>query len=366
MAGRSFREGALAVALAASAAACSPPIPPCPCQAEPPLYEPGEAIVVVSDTQRTTWAESVFLGREQNETARRQLVQKIASENPAFVVHLGDMVNDGGDRSEWEYFDRLMAPIERRKVPILPTLGNHETWGDQGIAEREEFDRFPDLTRGTFYSKVYRGIGLVWLNSNLHGDAAKRQAEWFDEQLCAFERNETINGVLVFTHHPPFTDGICRPIEEYVSSVLLPKFDHSRKAVAFISGHVHGYERFEKNDKSKEYIVTGGGGGPRVRYHAVRRVDPLAVYRRYAVEKRAFNYVVIDVGDTQLEFTVKCIDARNDTPLPPTRTRGAPPNASLQKPLCEDGILERFTVPLPKPLKPVECDGQSDAPDGSG
>lgn len=332
-------ECTLVFVLALIAGGCSPPMPPFPCDAEPPP-NPGETIVVVGDTQRTTWPESLFLNREQNEFARRQLVQKIAKENPRFVVHLGDMVSEGGDLSEWDYFDRLMLPIERRRIPILPTLGNHEYWGNQKIAEKAERSRFEDLEHGTSYSKTYRGIGLVWLDSNLGGIAGKEQADWFDQQLCAFDRDTTIRGVLVFTHHPPFTNGKNRPVEPYVGSVLLPSFMHASKTVAFLSGHVHGYERFEKDHK--EYVVTGGGGGPRVEYNVKPHVDPSTKYRPDAAEKRPFNYVVIEVDDTKLSFTSRCIDATSDDEPPPV-------DRPAHEPLCDDGVLERFTVAFPKP-----------------
>lgn len=332
-------ECTLLFVLALIAGGCSPPMPSCPCDAGPPR-ERGETIVVIGDTQRTTWPESFFLNREQNELARRQLVQKIANENPRFVVHLGDMVSEGGDISEWDYFDRLMLPIQRRQIPIYPTLGNHEYWGNQNIARKAELGRFEDLKHGAAYSKVYSGIGLVWLDSNLGGIAGKKQADWFDQQLCAFDSDATIHAVVVFTHHPPFTNGKDRPVEAYVSDTLLPRFERSSKAVAFMSGHVHGYERFEKDHK--EYVVTGGGGGPRVEYNVGSDAKLKAVYKPDVAEKRPLNYVVIEVDDAKLSFTARCIDTTSDDE-PPALDRRA------HEPLCDEGILERFTVAYPEP-----------------
>src|SRR5215831_6505350 len=152
--------------------------PPMPNWALKPARAPerGTTIVVVGDTQRTSFPEWFFLNREQNEAARRKLVQQIAEkERPAFVVHLGDLVAEGGDRTEWEYFDRLMSPLTVRDIPIVPALGNHDYWGDESVALREAGDRFPELGRRTFYSMRYQGLGLIWLNTNLGGDAAHVQ-----------------------------------------------------------------------------------------------------------------------------------------------------------------------------------------------
>lgn len=89
---------------------------------------------------------------------------------------------------------------------------------------------------------------------------------------------------------------------------------------------MHGYERFTMDGKS--YVVTGGGGGPRVQYRVGRDAVPAPAYVTSSGERRAFNYVVIEDGGSELRFTVKCLhtDAR-----------------------CEGGVLERFTVLLPAP-----------------
>jgi hypothetical protein len=49
---------------------------------------------------------------------------------------------------------------------------------------------------------------------------------------------------------------VCRSIDAFV-----PAFFASRKTRAMVTGHAHGYERFERQGKT--FIVTGGGGGPR-------------------------------------------------------------------------------------------------------
>jgi hypothetical protein len=303
-----------------------PPMPPWAAKAQPSV-DPAGPIVVVGDTQRTSWPERVLLWREQNEVARRALIEKMArEEHPAFVVHVGDLVTAGGDAEEWEYFDRLSSPLSVRHVRIEPALGNHDYWGCDALALKQAARRFPQLEHRTFHSVRHRGLGLLLLDSNLDGDAARAQTRWLDDELQAFERDPTIRGVLVFTHHPPFTNGRNRAGDRYVADELLPPFLHSTKAVAFVSGHVHGYERFTMNGKT--YVVTGGGGGPRVEYRIGNDAVVAPAYVTTSGDRRAFNYVVIDDGGSVLTFTVKCI----------------PMNAR-----CDDGVLERFTVPLPAP-----------------
>ena len=65
----------------------------------------------------------------------------------------------------------------------------------------------------------------------------------------------------VLAHHPPFTNSPIVRGEESVRETFLPSFLGSSKTVAFVSGHAHGLEHFRRD--GKEFLVSGGGGGPR-------------------------------------------------------------------------------------------------------
>src|SRR5438132_4853891 len=62
--------------------------------------------ILVGDTQRTSLLE---FWREQNEAARRAVLNKIAEEEPAFLVILGDLVFQGDDERHWGWFDDYTA-----------------------------------------------------------------------------------------------------------------------------------------------------------------------------------------------------------------------------------------------------------------
>jgi 3',5'-cyclic AMP phosphodiesterase CpdA len=315
---------------AAQQLACDPE-PPVGPRLAPASVEPTRApservaaaegtLVLIGDTQRTMLAERL-IGREQNEMAQRALIEKLArEERPALVVHLGDLVSWGSSSSEWEYFDRLLAPIT---APIHPVLGNHDYWGWGTLAHRYLRQRFPELEPHTYRALRHGDLGLVLADSNLTGDAGDEQARWFEAEVDGFERDPSVRGVLVFTHHPPFTNGECRASDAWVTDKLLPAFLRSRKGVLLASGHVHGYERFERGGKT--FLVSGGGGGPRVKYRVGEAASYPAAYAPMEVGPRPFHYVVIEEQPATLRITVKCI-----------ALDGA----------CRDGLLETFVLPL--------------------
>jgi len=316
---------------AATLVACAnpSPLPPLALSQAPEIAQ-DESFVVLGDTQRTTWVETLFLRREQNEEARRALIQKLASEErPAFVVHLGDMVNAGFSSEEWDYFDHLVSPLTARGVRILPVLGNHDYWGTDAVALRHARQRFPELAPRTYRSLIHRGLALLFLDSNLEGGAAQEQTHWFEVTLEALERNAEVRGALVFTHHPPFTNGLHRTDDVYVSEQLLPPFFRARKTLALLSGHVHGYERFEV--RGKAFVVSAGGGGPRVTYATGSDARHVPAYVTPDGSPRAFHYLVVADEGERLRFTVKCLE------------RGE---------LCDHGQLETFWVPIPTWVSP--------------
>jgi hypothetical protein len=281
---------------------------------------PDAPIVVIGDTQRTLWEEEVFSGREQNESARRGLIEKIRAERPAFVAHLGDMVAWGGSGAEWNYFDRLVSPLTASGIAILPALGNHEGYGDQPTARLNLERRFPELREQGYYARRFRGLGLIWLDTNLSGRKAKRQADWFGESVDALERDAEVRGIVVFTHHPPHTDAIQRRGSRYVLEEILPCFFAAPKALLMLSGHVHGYERFEA--RGKQLIVSGGGGGARVGFLPTESPG----FRRLhepGPGVSPFHYVVMRERAAGLEVSVPCLESGTG---------------------CRGGLLDRFSI----------------------
>jgi acid phosphatase type 7 len=284
---------------------------------------PRDSFVVLGDTQRSLWVEEHLLRREQNEKERVELIDQLVSEeNPAFIVHLGDLVAKASPQ-HWRYFDELMAPVSAAKIPLLPVLGNHEYFGDGRDPSRSSRLRYPELANGGYYAKRWGRLGLVWLDTNLEGRAAKRQGEWLSHTLEKLERAPEIAAILVFSHHPALTNGVGRLGHEGVSGDLLPRIRRSRKALALFSAHVHGYERFARDDLA--LVVSAGGGGPRVAYRTGQDQSATPASAKLDdASPRPLHYVVIRDSGTELLVTAKCLAA----------SRGCPP----------DGVLDRLRL----------------------
>ncbi len=102
----------------------------------------------------------------------------------------------------------------------------------------------------------------------------------------------------MFLHHPPYTNSRVTSDTLHVQRHMVAPFQEARKTLAMLSGHVHSYERFERG--GKVFLVTGGGGGPRVNLAEGAR-------RRHSDDAfagpplRSFHYLNFTLGDAGLE-----------------------------------------------------------------
>jgi 3',5'-cyclic AMP phosphodiesterase CpdA len=251
--------------------------------------------------QRTSHLE---FWRESNTEETRRLVVEIAARRPDFVVGLGDLVFRGASGRDWARVDALLAPIRDSGIPILPILGNHEYFLSSRIALRNFFERFPALAGRHWHAETYGTLGLVFLDSNereLGGEAWREQEEWLGQELARLDAETAVRGVLVFAHHPPFTNSTVTGDGAHVQRTFVPPFAAAAKTVAMVSGHVHSLERFVRDGRT--YLVAGGGGGPRValaRGEARRHADDL--FTGPAV--RPFHFLEAVAGEGGLEIEV--------------------------------------------------------------
>jgi 3',5'-cyclic AMP phosphodiesterase CpdA len=265
-------------------------------------YRNGTRIVVVGDAQRT--APILEVWREQNDRERERVFAAIASERPDLLLLAGDNVFNGASGAQWRSFDRLTRAIRESNIPAASAFGNHEYWLGRAAAEAHLFPRFPLNASRHWFTLPVGPLRIVVIDSNKRGLGADwtEQLRWYTYTLEAFDRDGSVRGVLVLVHHPPFTNSTVTSDELHVQRELVPAFAGARKTLAMLSGHVHSYERFTRGGKN--YVVSGGGGGPRARLlvgDARRHKDD----RYDGPSLRNFNFAVYTLTDSGVTAEVR-------------------------------------------------------------
>ncbi len=247
---------------------------------------------------------------DSGEASRAQylIASRIASVNPDFIVHTGDLVYPDGKRSR--YGARFFEPYKEllARIPFWPSLGNHDVSKEnQDTAYRPVFE-LPengpaDQPAEDNYWFDYGDARFAVLNSNLNEpELANSIAPWLEQTMT----NTTARWKFVVFHHPAYTSGKYPPTERIVNAIV-PVMDRARVDVVF-SGHDHMYERTvplrsgEPTDIAMggiTYIVSGAGGAPLyVEKYPQQRPPWIAMMRN---DRHSFSKIQIDGGLLQLQ-----------------------------------------------------------------
>jgi hypothetical protein len=188
--------------------------------------------------------------------AHRLVVQGIlAHSKPDFILHSGDMTENGDDTSLWPIF----FDIERellRKAAIFPSPGNHE---------HNSPNYFDFMDTKAHYSFDWANAHFISIDSDLANVGAtpeereafwKEQTEWLEKDLKASQKADLR---FVFAHHPPMTAVARRQGDNAHMTALVPMLE-KYKVTACLFGHDHNYQHYLQ--KGIHYYVSGGGGAP--------------------------------------------------------------------------------------------------------
>ena len=174
-------------------------------------------------------------------------------------------------------------------------LGNHDYMGSDGKALDHWFSRFPDLGRRNAYTRTFRGIRIVVLDSNvdeLGGPRAERQLRWLERRLDEAAADDGVRAVFVAAHHPPFSNRRLDAEPEWMRGEVFPLLTRYPKVRMVLSGHVHAYEHFQID--GIHCVVSGGAGSPlQPLFDAADERTRPDLYRG----PRGFHYVRVRAGE---------------------------------------------------------------------
>ena len=233
------------------------------------------------------------------------LTEWMKAENPALVLHLGDLAYPNGAFREYQlhYFDVYRDLM--KQVPFFPCPGNH------GYMTRDGFpfltlqnvpaaDLVPPAEQGRYYSFDWGNAHFVAVDSNAPlSRAAQGQGhmlKWLERDLSATEQFWKI----VYFHHPPFAGGPNQadPLSELARNYLVPLVERSGVQLV-LTGHEHSYQRsyplhdrFIVNEGQGTVYITSGGGGA--------SLYPVNPHPLVAMGQSAHHYLRVEVNQTRL------------------------------------------------------------------
>jgi hypothetical protein len=221
--------------------------------------------------------------RTRHDVHRRVIARILENGVPDFVLHSGDLVENGKDSALWANFFNIERDL-LRQTAFFPSLGNHER-------NSEEFYDFFQ-TRLPYYSFNWGNAHFAVINSDIGNVSTSKiardafwaqQVRWLEEDLAA---NQKADYRFVLAHHPPFTAVERRQGDNPHMTALTPMLEKQR-VTAGLFGHDHNYQHYLKN--GIHYIGSGGGGAP---LYDVNKPDPQITQKVVSIE----NFVSVHVN----------------------------------------------------------------------
>jgi Icc-related predicted phosphoesterase len=248
-----------------------------------------------------------------NPPVRIALVQAIADANPAFICFTGDIVYNGYDANDWKVWDTETSIWRDKKIPVYPSLGNHDLHGDPKVALGNYFHRFHDLKNSRYYSVRAANTLILALDSSLD-EAGGPQGLWLADKLDHIPSD--VDFVFLMFHHPPYTSSSdekthggghsARAPEQALAKMLEQRQTRARFRIVVFSGHVHNYERHEHGGVT--YFVSGGGAA---HAYPIDRApdDP------FQSKEINYHYLLVEVDHQQLNVTMNRVDLTSGKPV---------------------------------------------------
>ena len=264
---------------------------------------------------------------ETNSRRARYMIEKIASEDPDFVINAGDSINGAvvdGERRKvkklWAQYQDAIRPLDN-VCPLITVIGNHDQTGE--AATSEDFCRETGrIGKQPYFSKTIGGVNVVVLHTmpGRHGGGfpdGTPQVRWLRSHL---QRPRQAKCTIVCGHYPVFVNPwlyhTSDPSLHYDENtneqgVLLPILLDAEVDM-YLCGHHHVYER--SRYKSLTQIMGGALGiayeeqleKPPHRYS--KALDERQCYVRFTLDKNAISGESVDLDGNVIDTWIQTLN----------------------------------------------------------
>jgi hypothetical protein len=300
-------------------------------------------MVAMSDSQRDDANPDQFrkVVQEGVIPTVRQRYGEDLSQEIAFVLFPGDLVDNGWYLEEWQ--QEFFGPAAELfgQVPVYPAIGNHEG----GSLLYFRYFHLPGGLDEHAYAFDRENVRVVALDSN--GWAEDDQLEWLDGQLDSACTNPDLDFVFAQLHHPYLSE-LWTPGESDFTAQVVARMEAfttscGKPSVHFF-GHTHGYSRGQSRDHQHLMVNVASAGGAIDRWGE----HPQADYDEFSVSQDTWGFVLVEVETGEApSFTLRRFSQGNaDSPADNEesdsqtiwRHNQAPDTPEPQD--CEEGLMK--------------------------
>ena len=298
------------------------------------------SFVAVGDTQSITWGGTTAAdkGMMFAQAAIKKAFEKLP--NAAFMLHVGDMVDDGGNRNMWNHYFKALGDY-CATIPHFAVPGNHDVWQVKSFFFNQHFNHPSNGGNSAIdldilntvnnniskalinncdemvYSYDYGDVHFVVLLSGnyLEDDAIimNSQREWLEKDL---ETNKDAKWTIVSFHEPAYSqEGVATSRREF--SDIIEKYGVD----LVIQGHAHFVTRTYPMKDGKivtklnpNIIQQGTGtvyttiGSTTLTHTDASNPNAEELYTIFTPASQVPTYTTVDVSDEKITLTIRQIN----------------------------------------------------------
>lgn len=286
-------------------------------------------------------------------------------DQPQFLYHLGDVVYNHGEASQYQrqFFD----PYKLYPGPVFAIAGNHDSDVNPDVSPYNSLDAFMTVfcdtashpvafsggaeRKSMIQPNVYWTLttplaNIIGMHSNVpkFGIVTEEQRNWLKEELRAADRERPGKALIICIHHAPYTADVNHGSSLPMITLLESVFEETgiRPDIVF-SGHVHNYQRLKRSypeGRPVSFIVAGGGGYDEL--HAIASLDD----DRFTNENPLFNTVELEAYCDDKHGFLKITLERTDRGLALTGNYYAVPHPNTPGNDVTATLEDTFTIEI--------------------
>lgn len=179
-----------------------------------------------------------------------------------FVLMPGDQV-DVGTLEHYRHLHFGFCGWISPNLPIMTTIGNHETYSDPGLANYKAIFNYDELNclgvtspdPKVYYAYQFANIAFVHTSSEHISEA---QTGWVRNLVNAAKADPGLDWMISVCHRPYQAEQYIGDISSWFRNTAMPVFAETEKHVLNIGAHHHLYARGQTRQWPVYHIISGG------------------------------------------------------------------------------------------------------------
>lgn len=259
--------------------------------------------IAMGDTRGTGTTDAI------NVPVLTEIANEIVSQNPDFVIVVGDLVYSGAYTPFYNW-KTIMSPVYQAGIPVMPVLGNHDVSDINSYLTLFKNDVPTNGPSGeTYRTFAFYHKNVLMIGMDNYVTSARVNQTWLNQILS----QNKLPHVFVYAHQPAFKANHADCMDDYpIDRDIFWNSLITNKCKIYFCGHDHFYDRLKAGGIYQ--MIVGNGGAPiYTSYSYNGNNSSWSPVNQYHSTK--FGYTLITIDD--LTVTISLYE-RPDVVSPPT------------------------------------------------